>query len=379
MILYIAKRSSRDIGTVMHLKAVKELYGKENVFVIDLLNKEAIERKQYISFGYNGRNGINRCIRYLQGNINFITDGIIKRLCKLIKEYNINMIFSEESDLGKLYKIIKQKFPNVKIVVFFHDISAELFKMRIKDAPKWKIHYLLECRRVISQENVCQKYSDQKWVYHRSDAQRFYNVYGYYPDEMVPLVSDLAEYRSNCKAVVSKPEDEKILLFVCSSYYVNKEGFMWFYSSVVDKLDRRYRIRVVGEGTNQLKGIVDNDRIELIGRVDKMEPYYERADIVIAPVFDGGGMKVKTIEALAFGKCFVSTSESLNGYWEKIPDSVRNRLVFKCDTSDQWIEACNKLLNEEVKKCNEEILDVMRDSFSYETLLDKFRKKLPIR
>ena len=52
-------------------------------------------------------------------------------------------------------------------------------------------------------------------------------------------------------------------------------------------------------GAQQLKSLITNEDIEILGRVESMAAYYESADVIIEPVFDGGGMKVKTIEALS--------------------------------------------------------------------------------
>ncbi len=37
-------------------------------------------------------------------------------------------------------------------------------------------------------------------------------------------------------------------------------------------------------------------------------------DYIISPIFVGGGMKVKTCEALMYGKNIIGTSESFEGY-----------------------------------------------------------------
>ena len=52
-ILYIAKRGANNIAAKTHLKVIKELYGKDNIFEIDLLEKKYIERENYIAYGYN--------------------------------------------------------------------------------------------------------------------------------------------------------------------------------------------------------------------------------------------------------------------------------------------------------------------------------------
>lgn len=375
-VLYIAKRGPNNIAAKTHLSVIKAIYGADNVIEIDLLKALPEHKDRYIAYGYNSKNLGERIIRFLQGNSPFISNKIIGDLCSIIRENRISLVFSEESDLGNLYKKIKDTFHNVRIICFFHDISADLFAKRIDDAPKWKQHYILECKNIIKQEKVTQKYVDEKWVFNQADAERFMAHYGYAPDEIIPMGAPIPKTSEEYKKIVTDKEDKKQMLFVCSSYYVNIDGFKWFYQNVIPNLKKKYHIIIVGTGAQQLKSLITNEDIEILGRVESMAAYYESADVIIEPVFDGGGMKVKTIEALSFGKVIVSTSESLNGYWEKLPARMKNKLVFRCDTVNDWVESCNLLMESEVKKYNEEVFDAFAINFSQEALQNNFEKAL---
>ena len=375
-VLYIAKRGPNNIAAKTHLSVIKAIYGADNVIEIDLLKALPEHKDRYIAYGYNSKNLGERIIRFLQGNSPFISNKIIGDLCSIIRENRISLVFSEESDLGNLYKKIKDTFHNVRIICFFHDISADLFAKRIDDAPKWKQHYILECKNIIKQEKVTQKYVDEKWVFNQADAERFMAHYGYAPDEIIPMGAPIPKISEEYKKIVTDKEDKKQMLFVCSSYYVNIDGFKWFYQNVIPNLKKKYHIIIVGTGAQQLKSLITNEDIEILGRVESMAAYYESADVIIEPVFDGGGMKVKTIEALSFGKVIVSTSESLNGYWEKLPARMKNKLVFRCDTVNDWVESCNLLMKSEVKKYNEEVFDAFAINFSQEALQNNFEKAL---
>ena len=375
-VLYIAKRGPNNIAAKTHLSVIKAIYGADNVIEIDLLKALPEHKDRYIAYGYNSKNLGERIIRFLQGNSPFISNKIIGDLCSIIRENRISLVFSEESDLGNLYKKIKDTFHNVRIICFFHDISADLFAKRIDDAPKWKQHYILECKNIIKQEKVTQKYVDEKWVFNQADAERFMAHYGYAPDEIIPMGAPIPKTSEEYKKIVTDKEDKKQMLFVCSSYYVNIDGFKWFYQNVIPNLKKKYHIIIVGTGAQQLKSLITNEDIEILGRVESMAAYYESADVIIEPVFDGGGMKVKTIEALSFGKVIVSTSESLNGYWEKVPARMKNKLVFRCDTVNDWVESCNLLMKSEVKKYNEEVFDAFAINFSQEALQNNFEKAL---
>lgn len=378
MVLYIEKRGSHNMGTTTHRQAIKDIYGSDNVYEVDLLNSEAVEKEDYISFGTNLNNYLDRIIRYLEGNIPTISNRIIGRICEIVKEKNVTLVFSEESDFGNLYKAIKKQSPNVKIICFFHDIIADLFLQRIKDSPKWKLHYLLELKRGISQEKVTTSVVDECWVFHKADAERFQRHYGKTADAMIPLAS-FAPSEGHLNEELIKADETKTILFVCSKYYVNIDGFRWFYENVVPGLKGKYRIQLVGKGTGALKDLNSDSRIDIVGEVNAMTDYYKKADIVIAPVFDGGGMKIKTLEALAFGKCIVSTEESLNGYWEEIPSKLKDTLIFRCNSADEWIRTCNQLLEKgDMKKYYDEVYIVFIEHFEYTVMKQNFMKALEL-
>ena len=133
MILYIAKRGKHDISSRTHLQALKQIYGENNIFIVDLLNEERTERERYISFGkYQGIG--ERMQRWIQGNVAFIDNKIIDQIIRIIQEYQITFIFSEESDLGNLMKRIKAVTPDCYIVCLYHDITADLFAQRRRQA-----------------------------------------------------------------------------------------------------------------------------------------------------------------------------------------------------------------------------------------------------
>ena len=57
-------------------------------------------------------------------------------------------------------------------------------------------------------------------------------------------------------------------------------------------------------------------------------------------LFRSAGMKVKTAEALSFGKIFVGTDESLIGYRELAGDLLGNS-IFVCNSKEEFARAIN--------------------------------------
>lgn len=376
MVLYIAKRSIYDIGSVTHLQALMDIYGEQNVFIVDLISSMKKKESNYVAYRRT-KNVVERLERWTQGNTSYISNKIIKEICDIVVEKKIDLVFSEESDLGNLMKALKKRNPRTRIICFYHDISADLFAQRKKNMPGTRLYYkLIECNLTIRQERISQKYCDENWVFHTADAEKFKKFYGYEPTVMIPLASIGHEIPEYTRSAVTKSNEEKNILFVCSTYFVNKLGFKWFYKNVLPQLSGDFRLNVVGMGSKDLVEFCTDDRVRLVGPVDDLSEYYLNADIVIAPIFDGGGMKVKTIEAVSYAKCLVGTTESLHGFWEKMPLSIRGSIVCQCDTVKEWIYALNDMLCKELDKFNGDLYEVYTKFFSYETLLKQFQKQL---
>lgn len=374
MILYISKRSKYDIGSVTHFQALKDIYGEENVIYIDFnFSMPPKNEKNYICYGkYSGR--VERLKRVIQRNTMIINNEIINNLCNIVKDENIDIIFSEESTLGAFYKQVKKTKKDVKIITFYHDIGADLFRQWRKQPG---LLNKIENSLSIYQEKMCVKYGDYNWVFHQADFNKFNKFYGFDPDVMIPLASPVPAAIKQIQDKEDIQSDKvKKLLFVGSSYYPNVIGIRWFVKNVLPELDKNIQLIIVGRGLEFLKKEFQDFRVNVVGTVETPVPYYLDADIFVAPLFDGGGMKVKSIEAISYGKCFVGTEESLHGFWEEFSDSVRNKFIYKVNTKEEWIAIINKLATQDTYKFNKTVFNDFYSHFSYETMKKSFEEQL---
>jgi len=99
------------------------------------------------------------------------------------------------------------------------------------------------------------------------------------------------------------------LLFVGYQRYTpNREGFQWFVREVWPVLRQSLpaiHCHVVGEGS---EGLPTADGVHYHGKQPRLEPFYANTMAAIAPIFSGGGTRIKILEAMAHGRPVVSTS-----------------------------------------------------------------------
>ena len=73
---------------------------------------------------------------------------------------------------------------------------------------------------------------------------------------------------------------------------------------------RGLTLHIVGEVGPAL-GLQSGAGVVVHGRADDLESHYAAADLCINPVRHGGGLKIKTVEALAHGRPLVATSHGV--------------------------------------------------------------------
>ncbi|QHT69599.1 glycosyltransferase family 4 protein [Rhodocytophaga rosea] len=129
------------------------------------------------------------------------------------------------------------------------------------------------------------------------------------------------------------------LLFVGSSSEHNKDALEYFIGTHLSFIIERIpsvKLMICGSVTRQMNII--HPHIEVLGRIDDLQPFYQQATLVINPVRFGSGLKIKTVDALSFGKCVVTTPTGCEG----LPD-VMDTLV--CVPPEKLGEEMVDLLN----------------------------------
>jgi glycosyltransferase involved in cell wall biosynthesis len=104
------------------------------------------------------------------------------------------------------------------------------------------------------------------------------------------------------------------LLFVASGNPINRAGIDWFYRHMYVPHLWRHGVRLaIAGGVCGMLDIADAN-VTLLGVVKgSLAPLYRSAAVVVAPIFEGTGLSIKTIEALGYGKAMVVAPSAARG------------------------------------------------------------------
>ena len=301
-----------------------------------------------------------------QGQIDGVSKSITKSIIELIKEKRVSIIFLDGSNLGYLAKQIRINIPNVKIICFFHNVESKFFLDSFLRVKSIKSLVVLWINFVAERKAI--KNSDHLITLTKNDSEILGRIYGRSSDTVIPIALEDKYERSNHHEEINRPD--RYVLFVGGVFFANEFGIRWFIQNVAPYI--KFKTYVVGNGFENLRSEFEKfENVKVIGRVDDLNPWYQGADYVIAPIFDGSGMKTKVAEAFMHGKKILATNSALIGY-----DDIPTDSYFLCNTKEEFIAAFKFLNNEKRNKFEETLRRTYKNEYSPEAYKLKLEQSL---
>lgn len=257
-----------------------------------------------------------------------------KRVIELINENHFVAIYFDVSIHGRLVKELKRKFPNLKIIVNYHNCERKYFN----DLYKHKgILYYPVYKAASYNEKLSTKYSDFKVFITKEDREAIgrKNVQN---SIIVPALLD-DYFDEKYKSIKT---EEPYILFLGNAAHANIEGAEFLITKILPAIDTK--CIVAGTGMKEALSKYERTKnLTLLGYVEDLSELLAKAYAFVCPLYTGSGAKIKVAEALMFGKKIIGTPLNFFGYEvEKISSCII------CETADDFITAikgCNKNQN----------------------------------
>jgi glycosyltransferase involved in cell wall biosynthesis len=249
------------------------------------------------------------------------------------KKKEIGIVYIDGSNYGRLAKILKKRVPSCKVITFFHNVEARFFWGSFKHKPSFKAAGVLLANFIA--EYWATKHSDRIICMNDRDSQFLYKLYGRAATDINPMcIGD----KNDCNNVTLPTCTNDVFgLFVGGAFYANLTGVRWFAKNVSHFLP--CSVVIVGRGFEAyISEFAKYKNIKIIGMAEDIEEWYKRATFVIAPIFDGSGMKTKVAEALMFGRPVIGTSEAFVGYEDVTPFAG-----VVCNSADDFVTAITEV------------------------------------
>jgi len=174
------------------------------------------------------------------------------------------------------------------------------------------------------------------------------------------------------KLISGKP---KVIGFVASDYLPNVDAICWFLKEVWPAIPKSLGLELHLYGLICRKVPLNNgiENVFLKGFASDLDIMYSQIDIAINPVRMGSGMKIKNIEALAYGIPLVTTHHGSSGIEQGIGNSF-----LTAQTGEQFAESVIRLAldNEMYQRFSDNALILVERQFSDEKCFGQIKKIL---
>ena len=315
-------------GSQRNFKLVQRYFGEQNVILVTFPRKEYTNPPEGAIFFERTQNNFQHLIAALFGCKVYFpwNEKIIENY---IKEQNIDLLFIDSSMLGRLAKI-KGDF---KKIVFFHNVEAEYALNKVKNEGR---KYLPSYWASKKNEKLAMKYADSVICLNKRDLNDLFILYNRKADFILPVTLEDSFDVKRCENTLI--EKNKIL-FVGAYMPLNIFSIEWFIENVMSFIPE-ITLDIVGKGfEKKRKEYKKYNNVNVIGEVDDLGDYYYNHEIVVLPIQYGAGMKIKTAEAMMYGRKIVASDEALEGY-VFCPDSD----IYRCNKPEEYINSILKII-----------------------------------
>jgi len=237
----------------------------------------------------------------------FISWNYVKQARRLLSQQVYDVAIIDHAQMGWLLNYIEK--PKT-LILNAHNVEHQIYAENQNRSRNFlaKLIYHRESRTLKRLENHVAENVDQIWTITQHDATYFskLNLFGKIhqfdhigiPPRFKPLPQE-----------TSKTYD--IGLIASWSWRANEEALQWFLKEIYPVLPLEVTIHVAGKGADWLTNRYAN--IHYLGIVADAQTFMAQARVVAIPTLSGGGIQIKTLDAIASGSRIVATSIALRG------------------------------------------------------------------
>lgn len=241
-------------------------------------------------------------------------------------------------DFLELHQAIQQVLREAKIdVVHFDAISVAPYAAYVGNLPKVLNHHGAEGFMI--ERRIARERDPIKKVYFAIEAHKLQRderrycprfevnaVVSEYDEQLLRPAAPTARFEvidngvdlEYFRAPDPRVRKDSLIFAGRLDQYSNSDGIYWFCSEIWPAIrEREPQLKLVIIGRNPASALVDlvkgDPRVEITGFVDDVRPYFDRAIASVIPLRDGGGTRIKVLDAMAMGMPIVATTVACEG------------------------------------------------------------------
>lgn len=282
-------------------------------------------------------------------------------LIKLLNQHDFDFIHFDTISLAPYKKYCS----NIPTSLDHHNIESHMLLRRASKESNWlkRFYFYQEGIRLEKFERrLCPKF-DFNFTCSDTDTKRLLEIAKDSKVHTIPNGVDTSYFDPNPAL-----EKRDRLIFVGTlSWYPNIEAVIFIAEQLWPEIKKIYPdICIDIIGANPPKEILElakhDPTFKVHGFVDDILPYLKTAKCYICPIKDGGGTKLKIIDALSIGMAIVADEIACEGI-----DVVDNKSVIFASSPQEYLKAISGVLSDDKLRLNMEkkAREVAEKKYSY--------------
>ncbi len=257
-----------------------------------------------------------KAARYPYSVASRIRQTLIDDLEKLIIREKIKLVICEFPQMYMNLRELQKRY-KFKCVLSQHNI--EFLSLRNigqkMNNPLKRMLYLLESIRLERYERkIYRNNLIDAFIFVSKDDKEFFERELNINNRLTNLAPIGAEEHDDLQKI--DDGNKNVIIVGKMSYPPNAEGVLWFYNNVWSKITSEVKnsvLYIVGKDPDDRLLKINSDNVIVTGTVESVEPYYLKANAIAIPIFSGGGVKTKLIEASSYSVPIICTTSGARG------------------------------------------------------------------
>lgn len=178
-------------------------------------------------------------------------------------------------------------------------------------------------------------------------------------------------------AVGSDPDEQRVLFTGTLAFPPNIVGAEWLarevWPKVLKELPKAKLVIVGSSPPRAVRQLAQLPSVELHADVKDMRPWFEQASVCAVPMVEGGGTRLKLLDAFASSRAVVSTTNGATGI-----DCQHGRELLIADAADDFARATVRLLSDSALRSHlaGRGRQLVEDQYDWRALSRKFETAL---
>lgn len=316
----------------------------------------------------------------------YYSQALVSEIVSLLNDFKPQVVVIEGLCLHRYIDILRRH--NCRIILDSHNVEAAVVREIANstlgdDLPARMIRNVLP-ERTKTIEKKAADVVNQVWVCSKDDARLMYELYRpSTPIRVVPNAVNVDYYEEVRARKYMIPEavhpNGRTLIFPASfRWEPNAKAAVFLTEEVFPRLAKIYQdcyLVLVGRDPtpHMTTAAKRNYRIVVTGQIPDVRPYLSAATAMVVPLFQGGGTRLKILEAFASNIPVISTAKGAEGL--DVEDGIH---LLIAESAEEFVHAAQRIWTDErlTKQLTANGLELVKRHYSWGAVSHQIAKAI---